>query len=258
MALTANAIYPVSAIQWNGTHNYEAAAVHIYAMGAVGMALGTGYVGPLSTGTYNRFVGFAMEEVDNSSGTAGDLTVEVYDLDGEEVELTITSVAITDWMKDVYATADGTFTLTQTATAVYIGTVSRYVKANTARVRIHPWGYNWDSYTFSRLANTTTSATHTLSFPYSITVKSVYKGALVGVVTSTGAAVGTVTLSGALGYITSASPMSVAAITSLPVCATHATISAYSKVYLHEVGSKTAGRGTFVTVNYIRNQVMSR
>lgn len=52
------------------------AAAKIYAGGMVGQAA-TGYVGPLSDTTYNKFVGMAPVTVDNTAGAAGALKIDV-------------------------------------------------------------------------------------------------------------------------------------------------------------------------------------
>lgn len=72
------------------------------------------------------FRGFAEEEVDNSAGTNGDKDLLV---SGEgEVLLVVTGVdGIDDEGKTVYASDDGTFSLTDGGTDVPIGKVTRHV-----------------------------------------------------------------------------------------------------------------------------------
>jgi len=54
------------------------AAVKIYRGGAVGVIIGTGYATPMVIATSGmKFVGIALETVDNSAGSAGDLWIRV-------------------------------------------------------------------------------------------------------------------------------------------------------------------------------------
>jgi len=68
----------------------------------------SGYARPLAAG--DPFRGFAEKIADNSAGSAGDINVRV--LSKGKIKLAITSLAITDVGKDVYASDDDTFTLT--------------------------------------------------------------------------------------------------------------------------------------------------
>lgn len=79
------------------------------------------------------FLGLAVKKADNSSGAAGDVQVQVR----REcvVKLTVSSVAVTDVGKRVYASADDTATLTQGSNSP-IGYVEKYVTTNTALVRL--------------------------------------------------------------------------------------------------------------------------
>lgn len=105
-----------------------AASVTVYE-GAVVGDNGSGYARGLVAG--DPFRGFAESQADNSSGAAADINIRV--IEKGKIKLTITSVAITDVGKDVYASDDGTFTLTQ-GSNTRIGKVCRYVAANTAIV----------------------------------------------------------------------------------------------------------------------------
>lgn len=82
----------------------------------------SGYARPLAAG--DPFLGFAQEKVDNSTGGAGDKRVRVHD--AGKIVLPITSLAITDRGKPVYASDDDTFTLTPTGNT-YIGSVVRWI-----------------------------------------------------------------------------------------------------------------------------------
>ena len=83
---------------------------------------GSGFARPLVAG--DSFRGIAERKADNSSGSAGDVRVRV--LRKGLVRLAITSLAITDVGKAVYASDDNTFTLTQGANTC-IGHVHRWV-----------------------------------------------------------------------------------------------------------------------------------
>jgi hypothetical protein len=82
----------------------------------------SGYARPLAAG--DPFLGFAQEKIDNSTGSAGDKRVRVHD--SGKIVLPITSLAITDRGKAVYASDDDTFTLTP-STNTYIGSVVRWI-----------------------------------------------------------------------------------------------------------------------------------
>lgn len=97
------------------------------------------YVGPLAAG--ELFVGHATAKADNSSGSNGAINVELLGAEGPyELEVTLTSVAVTDVGKDVYATDDATLTLTRSGTRV--GRVVRYVGTNTCVVLFEPFVIN--------------------------------------------------------------------------------------------------------------------
>lgn len=81
-----------------------------------------GYARPLQAG--DPFRGFAEAQADNSAGSAGDVNVRVKTCG--KVKLAIASLAITDVGKDVYASDDNTFTLTQ-STNTRIGHVHRWI-----------------------------------------------------------------------------------------------------------------------------------
>ncbi|EME71394.1 cytoplasmic protein [Paramagnetospirillum caucaseum] len=93
----------------------------IYGGAAVGDN-GSGYARPLVAG--DPFRGFAESKVDNSAGAAGDVHVKAK-VSGL-VELSISGLAITDVGKDVFASDDNTFTLTQ-GSNTRVGHVRRFV-----------------------------------------------------------------------------------------------------------------------------------
>ena len=90
----------------------------------------SGYARPLEAG--DVFLGFALEHVDNSGGSAGDKRVRVRTR-GKAV-LPIAAVAITaNDRPAVYASDDATFTLTA-STNSQIGYVQRWVETGSAVV----------------------------------------------------------------------------------------------------------------------------
>ena len=90
---------------------------------------GSGYARALVAG--DTFFGFADENTDNSAGSAGDIRVRCRQKG--RIQLTVPSVAITSVGVAVYASDDGTFTLT-VGSNTKIGVVSRFVEANTCIV----------------------------------------------------------------------------------------------------------------------------
>lgn len=125
MALSANTAraYALGDINELGV----AASATIYEGSAVGLS--SGYARALTAG--DTFMGFALSKVVDTSGVAGTERVRVQARG--QVQLTITSVAVTDLGKPVYASDDGTFTLTQGSNS-YIGKVLRIDATNTAIV----------------------------------------------------------------------------------------------------------------------------
>lgn len=107
------------------------AADIIYQGAAVGDD-GNGYAQPLSAG--NPFRGFADDDADNAAGAAGDKTVKLK-TEGK-VQLAISGLGITDVGKDVFASDDDTFTLTQ-STNTRIGFVYRYVSSGIGIVQFN-------------------------------------------------------------------------------------------------------------------------
>jgi hypothetical protein len=131
MAVTANQIikkqdgcrrsYPVEA----STNIYQGTLVFINATGNADDDTGTGV---------NAFAGVAVEQADNSSGSAGDKWVEVY-TEGD-FELTGTGLALTDNGMPIYADDNYACVLTLGSTSVRIGTVVRNVSSTKAIVAI--------------------------------------------------------------------------------------------------------------------------
>ena len=137
MALGANALRDQVLGDINEFPVYQ--YVHIYQGAAVGLTTG-GYARGLVAG--DRFVGIAIEEKNNTAGASAALNVRV--LRKGVVQLPVGSFAITDVGKVVYATADGTFTLTPASS--WIGVALRFVASGYAEVEIDagwfPSGYN--------------------------------------------------------------------------------------------------------------------
>lgn len=103
------------------------ASVHIYAGAAVGMS--SGYARPLNAG--DPFRGFADREADNSSGSNGSIAVRL--LTEGSIQLAISGLAVTDEGKAVYASDDGTYTLTATSNS-FVGRVKRFVSSGVGIV----------------------------------------------------------------------------------------------------------------------------
>lgn len=105
------------------------AADIIYEGAAVGEDA-NGYARPLQAG--DVFLGFCLEHVDNSAGSAGDKRVRVRQRG--RIGLPISGLVITaNDRPAVYASDDDTFTLTSTSNSL-IGYVSRFESAGNAVV----------------------------------------------------------------------------------------------------------------------------
>lgn len=107
------------------------AADIIYEGSAVGDN-GSGYGRPLVAG--DPFRGFAVAQADNSAGAAGAKYVEVKH-EGR-VQLAVTSVAITDVGKAVYASDDDAFVLTATSNS-FVGRVVRFISSGVCIVEFN-------------------------------------------------------------------------------------------------------------------------
>ena len=107
------------------------AATKIYEGAAVGDDA-AGYARGLVAS--DPFRGFAERQADNSAGAAGAKNVRVKTKG--KVQLAVTNLAITDVGKDVFASDDGTFVLTQ-STNTRIGTVYRYVSSGVGIVEFN-------------------------------------------------------------------------------------------------------------------------
>lgn len=103
--------------------------VRIYQGSLGGIDASTGYVRPLSAG--DAAVGFAESEADNTGGASGAIRCRFQD-NGKAV-LAISGLAVTDIDKPVYASDDGTFTLTATSNS-FVGVVDRFVSSGVGLV----------------------------------------------------------------------------------------------------------------------------
>jgi hypothetical protein len=118
------------AYQLGDHEEYPVIASDIIYEGAAVGENGSGYSRPLQAG--DAFQGFCLEQVDNSSGSAGDKRVRV--LTRGRVQVAISALAITaNDRAPVYASDDNTFTLTRGSNS-FIGTVSRWVSTGAAIV----------------------------------------------------------------------------------------------------------------------------
>lgn len=121
--MTTLAVDKPRAYELGEFNSFPVIASDIIYEGAVVGDNGSGFARPLAAG--DPFLGFAIEKVDNSTGSAGDKRVRVHD-EGKIV-LPITSLAITDRGKPVYASDDDTFTLTA-GSNTYVGVVCRWIE----------------------------------------------------------------------------------------------------------------------------------
>lgn len=114
-----------------------AASTHIYA-GTLVFVTAAGYADDDSATGVNGFAGIAVNEVDNSSGTAGAKSVEVY-TEGD-FELTGSGFAQTDVGMPAYGDDNYAVVNALGASSVRIGQFVKYVSATKAFVAIKPSG----------------------------------------------------------------------------------------------------------------------
>jgi hypothetical protein len=127
MALSANKTrdYPIE----DGPNELPVkGSTHVYEGAALGDD-GSGYMRGLTAG--DPFRGFALREADNSDGSDGDINVRIRK--SGYVQVAISGVGISDAGKDVYASDDDTFTLTQ-GSNTRIGHVHRVPSSGVAVV----------------------------------------------------------------------------------------------------------------------------
>jgi predicted RecA/RadA family phage recombinase len=83
----------------------------------------------------NPLVGLAVTEVDNSSGSAGDLNVDCYSEGVFTLGFAGASLTQADVMKTCYATDNDTLTLTSTSRTP-VGQIVEVLSATSARVKL--------------------------------------------------------------------------------------------------------------------------
>ena len=127
MALTAD---EPRDFQTGNIETYPVEASEVIYEGAVVGENASGYA-QASTGT-NAFLGIAIRQADNSTGAAGDVTVDV--LTEGRMKVTITGAITDNDRVAVYASDDGTFTKTSASNAK-IGWYSRWIDNSTAIIQ---------------------------------------------------------------------------------------------------------------------------
>ncbi len=108
------------------------AAKHIYKGGLVGLS-SAGYAQPLVAG--DKFVGIAYEEIDNTTGANGALSVRVYTVG--DFGHALAGATIAHVGRPVFASADDTLTFTANANS-YVGVVQDLTAAGEIILRIDP------------------------------------------------------------------------------------------------------------------------
>jgi len=112
----------------------------IYEGAAVGTVIASGHARPLTS--VDKFVGFAEQKCDNSTGAAAAKNVRV--VTKGTAKLSVSGAVITDVGQPVYATDDDTFVFLPTG-GVFIGFVKRFVSAGIVEVQfdsidyVDPW-----------------------------------------------------------------------------------------------------------------------
>ncbi len=107
------------------------ASTKIYEGAAVGLS--SGYARGLVDG--DRFVGFAIEQADNSA-VAVNGAIDVKVRTKGKMLVTLASVAVTDVGSKVYVSDDGTFSLTASPGEL-VGHVYRYVTTDTCVIEFY-------------------------------------------------------------------------------------------------------------------------
>ena len=111
------------------------AASTILYEGAMAFVTPAGYADDDTGSGGNKFAGIVHATVDNSSGSAGDLNVELW-RDDDVFELTGSGFSQADVGKKAFATDNFTIATSPGASGLYIGIVEEYVSSTVLRVRI--------------------------------------------------------------------------------------------------------------------------
>lgn len=133
MAVTANQVIKQQAAD---RANYPVAASTMIYEGTMTFVTTSGYADDDTASGANAFAGIAVEQVDNSAGSAGDKVVEVYNKG--QFELVGSGFAQTDVGMDIYASDNFTITKTRAAAAPRIGRCVGYVSSTKVIVDIRP------------------------------------------------------------------------------------------------------------------------
>jgi hypothetical protein len=105
---------------------YPVAAVKIYA-GSLVCVNAAGYAVPAADTVNFKFVGIALEQVDNSAGQAGDKTIRVRR--AGVFEFKASSIAQSDVGKQMYVVNDETFDETNPGQGIICGVLTKFVSA---------------------------------------------------------------------------------------------------------------------------------
>ena len=135
MAVTANQVTPK---REGDRRSYPvAASVHIYE-GTLVFLTAAGYATDVTATGVNGFLGVAVGEADNSSGSAGDITVEVW----SEGEFTLTGSGFVqaDVGSRVFAEDNYTVGVSISSASVPIGMVTEFISSTQIRVDIDAVG----------------------------------------------------------------------------------------------------------------------
>jgi len=127
----------------------------IYEGAAVGTVKASGHAQPLTSS--DKFVGFAEQKCDNSTGAAAAKNVRV--VTKGTAKLSVSGAVITDVGQPVYATDDDTFVFLPTG-GVFIGFVKRFVSSGIVEVQFD--SINYKNPWAGRLAETLSAGTLTL------------------------------------------------------------------------------------------------
>ncbi len=140
-------------------------SVTIYA-GSLVCVNSSGYAVPAADDAGNRFIGVARHQADNSGGSSGDITVEVW---REGVfDFAATSISQADVGSDMYVVDDQTFDETDPGNAIKCGKLEEYISATRGKLRV---GYTLasafsgsaDALTVSDAGNHFPAATNTVA-----------------------------------------------------------------------------------------------